>query len=145
MSNEQIKTQYKNGDIPINMLYPYLNKNNGNYRYFKTDKADIFIISAKNQHFAAYCLVNNIAIKGVTDFYKDKKNHIITCVTEHKCVLDSCRHLEEKGFKVTYLPVQANGLINLDDLKNAITEQTILVSIMMVNNEIGVINPISEI
>ncbi|MCE2716002.1 MAG: IscS subfamily cysteine desulfurase [Pseudomonadota bacterium] len=88
---------------------------------------------------------NNIAIKGVTDFYKDKKNHIITCVTEHKCVLDSCRHLEEKGFKVTYLPVQANGLINLDDLKNAITEQTILVSIMMVNNEIGVIQPISEI
>lgn len=88
---------------------------------------------------------NNIAIKGVTDFYKDKKNHIITCVTEHKCVLDSCRHLEEKGFHVTYLPVQANGLINLADLKNAITDQTILVSIMMVNNEIGVIQPIAEI
>lgn len=88
---------------------------------------------------------NNIAIKGVSDFYKDKKNHIITCVTEHKCVLDSCRHLEDKGFKVTYLPVQANGIVNLNDLKNAITDQTILVSIMMVNNEIGVIQPIAEI
>jgi len=88
---------------------------------------------------------NNIAIKGVTDFYKDKKNHIITCVTEHKCVLDSCRHLEEKGFKVTYLPVQSNGLIDLNALKDAITDQTVLVSIMMVNNEIGVIQPITEI
>ena len=88
---------------------------------------------------------NNIAIKGVTDFYKDKKNHIITCITEHKCVLDSCRHLEEKGFKVTYLPVQPNGLIDLDLLKNTITDKTILVSIMIVNNEIGVIQPIAEI
>ena len=88
---------------------------------------------------------NNIAIKGVADFYKDKKNHIITCVTEHKCVLDSCRHLEEKGFKVTYLPVQTNGLVDLDLLKNSITDKTVLVSIMMVNNEIGVIQPISEI
>ncbi len=88
---------------------------------------------------------NNLAIKGVTDFHKSKKNHIITCVTEHKCVLDSCRHLEEKGFKVTYLPVQQNGLVDLDLLRNAITDQTILVSIMMVNNEIGVIQPISEI
>ena len=88
---------------------------------------------------------NNLAIKGVADFHKSKKNHIITCVTEHKCVLDSCRHLEEKGFTVTYLPVQQNGLIDLDMLKNAITDQTILVSIMMVNNEIGVIQPIAEI
>ena len=88
---------------------------------------------------------NNLAIKGVADFHKSKKNHIITCVTEHKCVLDSCRHLEEKGFKITYLPVQPSGLIDLDLLRNAITEQTILVSIMMVNNEIGVIQPITEI
>lgn len=88
---------------------------------------------------------NNIAIKGIADFYKDKKNHIITCVTEHKCVLDSCRHLEEVGFKVTYLPVKSNGLIDLDLLKNSITDKTILVSIMMVNNEIGVIQPITEI
>ncbi len=88
---------------------------------------------------------NNIDIKGTAEFYKDKKNHIITCVTEHKCVLDSCRHLEERGFKVTYLPVKSNGLIDLDLLKSSITDKTILVSIMMVNNEIGVIQPITEI
>ena len=88
---------------------------------------------------------NNIAIKGVAEFYKDKKNHIITCVTEHKCVLDSCRHLEQAGFKVTYLPVMQNGLVDLNELANAITEQTVLVSIMAVNNEIGVIQPLAEI
>lgn len=88
---------------------------------------------------------NNIAIKGVADFHKSRKNHIITCVTEHKCVLDSCRHLEERGFSVTYLPVQTNGLVDLNLLKASITDQTILVSIMMVNNEIGVIQPISDI
>ncbi len=88
---------------------------------------------------------NNLALKGVADFYKDQKNHIITCVTEHKCVLDSCRYLEGQGFKVTYLPVQKNGLIDLEELKNAITDQTSVVSIMAVNNEIGVIQPIAEI
>ncbi len=88
---------------------------------------------------------NNLAIKGVAYFYKDQKNHIITCATEHKCVLDTCRHLEQEGFKVTYLPVSKNGLINLEDLKATITDQTVLVSIMAVNNEIGVIQPIKEI
>ncbi|MBX9785946.1 MAG: IscS subfamily cysteine desulfurase [Alphaproteobacteria bacterium] len=88
---------------------------------------------------------NNLAIKGVAHFYKDQKNHIITCSTEHKCVLDSCRHLEQEGFKVTYLPVKSNGLINLEDLRKAITNQTVLVSIMAVNNEIGVIQPLAEI
>jgi cysteine desulfurase len=88
---------------------------------------------------------NNLAIKGVAQFYKGKKNHIITCVTEHKCVLDSCRHLQEEGFDVTYLPVHENGLIDLEQLKSAITEQTVLVSIMAVNNEIGVIQPLKEI
>jgi cysteine desulfurase len=88
---------------------------------------------------------NNLALKGVARFYKDKKNHIITCVTEHKCVLDSCRHLEQEGFEVTYLPVKQNGLIDLDQLKAAITEKTAIVSIMSVNNEIGVIQPIGEI
>jgi cysteine desulfurase len=88
---------------------------------------------------------NNLAIKGVAHFYKDKKNHIITCSTEHKCVLDSCRHLEQEGFKVTYLPVKSNGIIDLDDLRKAITDQTVLVSIMAVNNEIGVIQPVAEI
>ncbi len=85
---------------------------------------------------------NNLALKGVARFYKDRKNHIITCVTEHKCVLDSCRHLELEGFDVTYLPVRQNGLIDLAALKAAMTEKTLLVSIMAVNNEIGVIQPI---
>jgi cysteine desulfurase len=88
---------------------------------------------------------NNIALKGVGHFYKDKKNHIITVVTEHKCVLDSARHLEQEGFTVTYLPVQTNGLIDLKELEDAITDQTFLVSVMAVNNEIGVIQPLAEI
>ncbi|HVI91290.1 MAG TPA: IscS subfamily cysteine desulfurase [Dongiaceae bacterium] len=88
---------------------------------------------------------NNLALKGVAHFEKDRKNHIITTVTEHKCILDSCRHLEMEGFKVTYLPVQQNGLIDLEQLKAAITDKTVLVSIMAVNNEIGVIQPLAEI
>ncbi len=89
---------------------------------------------------------NNIALKGVARFYKsDTRNHIITIATEHKCVLDSCRHLEQEGFKITYLKVNNEGLISLDDLKSSITEATILVSVMTVNNEIGVIQPIAEI
>jgi cysteine desulfurase len=88
---------------------------------------------------------NNLAIAGVARFYKDKKNHIITCVTEHKCVLDTCRHLEQEGLEVTYLPVQQNGLIDLELLKKTITPKTLLVSIMAVNNEIGVIQPLKEI
>ncbi|WP_410522113.1 IscS subfamily cysteine desulfurase [Neoehrlichia mikurensis] len=88
---------------------------------------------------------NNLAIKGIAHFYKNKGNHIITARTEHKCVLDSCRHLETEGFQVTYLDVQKNGILDLNTLKNAINDKTILVSIMMVNNEIGVIQPIKEI
>ena len=88
---------------------------------------------------------NNLAIKGVARFYKGKKNHIITVVTEHKCVLDSCRHLELEGFEVTYLPVQQNGLIDLEQLKAAIRPDTCIVSVMAVNNEIGVIQPLAEI
>jgi cysteine desulfurase len=88
---------------------------------------------------------NNLALKGVAHFHKGKKNHIITTVTEHKCILDSCRHLEMEGFKVTYLPVQQNGLVDLEQLKAAITDQTVLVSFMAVNNEIGVIQPLAEI
>src|SRR5512143_1852313 len=64
---------------------------------------------------------NNLAIKGVAHFYRDKKRHIITCVTEHKCVLESCRHLQREGFEVSYLPVRTNGLIDLDELRDAIT------------------------
>ena len=88
---------------------------------------------------------NNIAIKGVAEFYGEKKKHIITAQTEHKCVLESCRYLEQKGFEITYLPVQKDGLVNLDELKAAMREDTLLVSIMMVNNEIGVIQPVTEI
>ena len=88
---------------------------------------------------------NNLAIKGAAWFYGARKRHIITCETEHKCVLESCRALEEEGFKVTYLPVQRNGLLRLGDLEAAVTQDTLLVSIMAVNNEIGVIQPIAEI
>ena len=88
---------------------------------------------------------NNLAIKGVMQFYGEKKNHFITVVTEHKCVLDSARHLEQQGYDVTYLPVKENGLIDLEELKAAITPKTALVSVMAVNNEIGVIQPLAEI
>jgi len=88
---------------------------------------------------------NNLALNGVGGFYKDKRNHIITCVTEHKCVLDTCRHLEQAGFEITYLPVQENGLVDLKKLNMTITDNTLMVSIMAVNNEIGVIQPIKEI
>lgn len=88
---------------------------------------------------------NNLAIQGIAQFYKNKKNHIITCATEHKCVLDSCRHLEAQGFEITYVPVKDSGIIDLDTLKRSIKDSTILVSVMAVNNEIGVIQPIKEI
>ncbi|KAL3316744.1 cysteine desulfurase [Cichlidogyrus casuarinus] len=88
---------------------------------------------------------NNLALKGVAHFYASKKKHIITTQTEHKCVLDSCRVLELEGFKVTYLPVDKYGLINLDELEKALTAETSLVSIMTVNNEIGVVQPVEEI
>jgi cysteine desulfurase len=88
---------------------------------------------------------NNLAIRGVAEFYKDRRNHIVTTVTEHKCVLDTCRHLEQQGFDVTYLPVQKNGLVDLEVLRAAVTDKTVVVSIMAVNNEIGVIQPLAEI
>jgi len=89
---------------------------------------------------------NNISIKGVAQFYKDaNKNEIITLATEHKCVINSCRDLEQDGFKSIFLPVQKNGLIDLNLLEKSITDKTCLVSIMAVNNEIGVIQPLKEI
>jgi cysteine desulfurase len=88
---------------------------------------------------------NNLAIKGVAEMYREKGNHIITQVTEHKAVLDTCKRLEKYGYEVTYLPVQKDGRINLDDLRKAITPKTILISIMYANNEIGVVQPIEEI
>ena len=88
---------------------------------------------------------DNLAIIGVAEHYIERGNHIITCVTEHKAVLDTCKYLESKGWKVTYLPVDNQGLVNPDDVRRAITSKTILISIMMANNEIGVIAPIAEI
>jgi cysteine desulfurase len=90
---------------------------------------------------------NNMSLKGVARFFgrSGKKKHIITTQTEHKCVLDSCRHLQDEGFEVTYLPVQSNGLIRMEDLEAAMRPETAIVSIMAVNNEIGVIQPLEEI
>jgi cysteine desulfurase len=88
---------------------------------------------------------NNLALKGIAEMYRERGNHIITQVTEHKAVLDTCKRLEKSGYRVTYLPVKADGLIDLEDLKRAFDEKTILVSIMFANNEIGVVQPVAEI
>ena len=88
---------------------------------------------------------DNLALKGVAEMYAEKGNHIITAATEHKAILDTCKRLEKHGTRVTYLPVQQNGLVDLDQLKAAITDKTILISIMHANNEIGVLQPIREI
>jgi cysteine desulfurase len=88
---------------------------------------------------------NNLAIKGVAEMYAQKGNHIITAATEHKAVLDTCKRLEKHGCRVTYLPVQSDGLVDLDQLRDAITDKTVLVSIMYGNNEIGTIQPVREI
>ena len=88
---------------------------------------------------------NNLAIKGIAEMYRERGNHVITQVTEHKAVLDTCKRLEKNGYRVTYLPVKADGLIDLDDLRRAMDDGTILVSIMIANNEIGVVQPVAEI
>lgn len=102
-----------------------------------TDKEIIFTSGATE--------ADNLAIKGVFEMYHEKGNHIITAVTEHKAVLDTCKHLEKLGADITYLNVNADGLIDLAELEAAMTEKTILVTIMYGNNEIGVIQPIKEI
>jgi cysteine desulfurase len=88
---------------------------------------------------------NNLALKGVAEFYKDKGNHIVTTVIEHKAVLDACKRLEKEGFTVTYLGVGKDGLVDPDDVKKAITDKTILVSVMLANNEVGTIQPLEAI
>src|SRR5215218_5620316 len=88
---------------------------------------------------------NNLALKGVAQMYAERGNHIITAASEHKAILDTCKHLEKDGCRVTYLPLKADGLIDLDMLKESLTDKTILVSIMYANNEIGVVQPIREI
>jgi cysteine desulfurase len=87
----------------------------------------------------------NLAIKGVAEMYSSKGNHIITCQTEHKAVIDTCKHLEKKGLEITWLPVDQTGMINLEELEAAIRPTTILIAIMFANNETGVIHPIREI
>ncbi len=88
---------------------------------------------------------NNLAIKGIAEMYKERGNHIITQVTEHKATLDTCKRLEKYGYRVTYLPVKADGQIDIEDLKRAMDDKTILVTIMIANNEIGVVQPVAEI
>jgi cysteine desulfurase len=88
---------------------------------------------------------NNLALKGVAEFYRDKGNHIITTKIEHKAVLDTCKRLEKQGFEVTYLDVGVEGIVSLDDVRAAMTDKTILVSVMLANNEVGTIQPIGAI
>jgi cysteine desulfurase len=89
---------------------------------------------------------DNLAIKGVVEFYKEKGNHVITCVTEHKAVIDSCKALERTGkAMVTWLPVDKYGMVDPDDVRKAITDKTVLITIMFANNEIGTIHPVAEI
>jgi len=88
---------------------------------------------------------DNLAIKGVAEFYKDKGNHVITTVIEHKAVLDTCKRLEKEGYEVTYLPVGQDGLVDPDAVKRAMTDRTILVSVMLANNEIGTVQPLEAI
>ncbi len=108
--------------------------------------ADLIGANAKEVIFTSGATEsNNLAIKGVAEMYREKGNHVITCVTEHKAVIDTCKKLEKQGYRVTYLPVQKNGRIDLDDLRAAITDKTILISIMTANNEIGVLQPVAEI
>ncbi|RLM84801.1 uncharacterized protein C2845_PM04G15140 [Panicum miliaceum] len=102
------------------------------------DPREIFFTSG-----ATEC--NNIAVKGVMRFYRDRRRHVVTTQTEHKCVLDSCRYLQQEGFEVTYLPVRGDGLVDLGQLEDAIRPDTGLVSVMAVNNEIGVVQPLEEI
>ena len=88
---------------------------------------------------------NNLALRGAAARYRDRGTHLVTLVTEHEAVLDTCRRLEADGFSVTYLPVRSDGLIDLETLRAAITERTILVSVMAANNEIGVLQPLAEV
>ena len=88
---------------------------------------------------------NNLAIKGAAEFYKDRGRHIVTSVIEHKAVLDTCKRLEREGFEVTYLPVAQDGRVEPEAVRAAVTDKTVLVSIMLANNEIGTVNPVNEI
>jgi cysteine desulfurase len=108
--------------------------------------ADLIGANAKEVIFTSGATEsNNLAIKGVAEMYREKGNHIITCVIEHKAVIDTCKKLEKQGARVTYLPVQKDGRIDLGELRAAIGDKTILITIMTANNEIGVLQPVAEI
>src|ERR1043165_1042674 len=87
---------------------------------------------------------DNLAVKGVAWMYREKGDHIITAVTEHKAILDTCKHLEKEGFRITFLPVDSKGFVDLDDLRKAITDKTILISLMAANNEVGVLQGVKQ-
>ena len=107
-------------------------------KVINADSREVFFTSGATES-------NNLAIKGVAKFYESQKKHIITVATEHKCVINSCRDLEQEGFRITFLPVKNDGLIDITTLKEAICEDTVLISVMAVNNEIGTIQPLAEI
>src|SRR5215472_5347725 len=108
--------------------------------------ADLIGASAREIIFTSGATESdNLAIKGIAEMYAEKGNHIITSATEHKAILDTCKRLEKHGLRVTYLPVKADGMVDLEMLQEAITDKTILVSIMYANNEIGVLQPVAEI
>lgn len=102
------------------------------------DKNEIYFTSCGSES-------DNTALKGIAGAYKEKGNHIITSKIEHHAILNTCKQLEKQGFEITYLNVDKDGLINLEELKNAIRPETILISIMFANNEIGTIEPIEQI
>lgn len=145
----------------LDAMLPYFSETFGNAASIDHEYGNHALIAVENARKAISEVINsspgeiiftsgatesdNLAILGVAEQYQDKGKHIITCVTEHKAVLDTCRYLEIKGWKITYLPVDQFGLIDPDDVKRAITKETVLISIMMANNEIGVIAPIKEI
>jgi cysteine desulfurase len=108
--------------------------------------ADLIGVSAGEIYFTSGATeAINITMKGLAQANRDKGDHIITCTTEHKAVLDTCKSLENSGYSITYLPVDESGAIELQDLKNALTDQTILVCLMHANNETGTLHPIKEI
>src|SRR5487761_1844912 len=108
--------------------------------------ADLIGATAKEIVFTSGATESdNLALKGVAEMYAEKGNHIITAATEHKAILDTCKHLEKQGIRVTYLPLRADGLVDLEQVQAAVTDKTVLISIMYAQNEIGVIQPMAEI
>ncbi|KXK30219.1 MAG: cysteine desulfurase [Candidatus Brocadia sinica] len=127
-------------------IHPFGVEAHGAVKNAREQVADLICCEANEIVFTSSATeAINLAIKGVAEAYKDKGKHIVTVATEHPAVLGTCRYLEGKGFEITYLPVQSDGLLDLDVVRKSVRKDTILVSVMLVNNEIGVIQPIKEI